>query len=257
MQIKALSNLTIFGGSFNPLHDGHLDIIRALSDDPMTGRVMVIPNRVSPFKPEVEFLPDGMRLEMLQNALAGWKNMEISDLELRLPAPSYTFRTLQILSSMLPGTSFFLALGMDAFAEFAQWHHAAEILRMAGLVVFEREGWPNQRENETNQRVVGHNQRGFRDNQRDFRDNQQGIRHNQMHNTDSWRRHLPAPWDTEKLLLEPEGLVTSQGRLLLRHLPHRISGVSSRKIQSERSGEGVPPGAREILEAHWNPIREA
>ncbi len=223
MQIKALSNVTIFGGSFNPLHNGHLEIIRALSADPMTDRVMVVPNRVSPFKPEVGFLPDGIRLEMLQSALAGWQKTEISDLELRLPAPSYTYRTLQSISSTLPEASLYLALGMDAFAEFARWHHAAEILALAGLVIFHREGWPNHSEGGANQK----------------------------HNAESWLRYLPAPWDTEKLLPAPEGLVTPQGRLLLRQLPHRIPGFSSRNILAERTGEGVPPGAREVLAAYW------
>jgi len=219
--------VTIFGGSFNPLHNGHLEIIRALSADPLAGRVLVVPNRVSPFKPEEEFLPDGIRLEMLQGALAGWQNTEISDLELRLPAPSYTYRTLQIISSTLPGASLFLALGMDAFAEFAQWHHAAEILTLAGLVIFDREGWPDPREGEPIQ----------------------------QQNAESWLRYLPAPWNTEKSLLEPEGLVTPQGRLLMRRLPNRIPGFSSRNILAERTGEGVPPGAREVLAAYWEQDR--
>lgn len=223
MQIKALSNVTIFGGSFNPLHTGHLEIIGALSADAMTDRVLVVPNRVSPFKPEGGFLPDAIRLEMLQSALAGRQKTEISDLELRLPAPSYTYRTLQIISSTLPQASLYLALGMDAFAEFARWHHAAEILALAGLVIFHREGWPKQGQGDPNPHQ----------------------------NAQSWQRYLPAPWDTEKLLLAPEGLVTPQGRLLLRQLPHCIPGFSSRDILQQRDLEGVPPGAREVLAAYW------
>lgn len=203
----------------------------------MAGRVMVVPNRISPFKPEVEFLPDGIRLEMLQNALAGWQKTEISDVELRLPAPSYTYRTLQIVSSTHPGVSLYLALGMDAFEEFAQWHHASEILALAGLVIFDREHGSTQREGAPKQAENMPNPRESRP--------------NQNHTAESWSRYLPAPWDAEKLRLEPDGLVTAQGRLLLRRLPHRIPGFSSRNILAERTGEGVPPGAREVLAAYW------
>lgn len=228
MQIKALSNVTIFGGSFNPLHNGHMKIIRALSADPLTDRVMVAPNRVSPFKAEAGFLPDEIRLEMLQSALAGLPKTEISDLELRLPAPSYTFRTLQIISSTLPEASLYLALGMDALADFARWHQAAEILALAGVVIFDREGWLDQRKSGSNQK----------------------------RNAEFWLSFLPAPWDKEKFQLEPEGLVTAQGRLLLRRLPNRIPDLSSRKILAERTFEGVPPGAREVLAAYWKQDRE-
>lgn len=235
MQIKAPSNVTVFGGSFNPLHNGHLEVIRALVSDPMTERVIVVPNRVSPFKPEAGFLPDDIRLEMLLSALAGWPKTEISDLELRRSAPSYTFRTLQIISSTLPEASLSMALGMDAFAEFARWHHAAEILALAGLVIFQREGWPDQSEDSSNPSENSPNRKG---------------------NAESWLRYLPAPWDKENVSLEPDGLVTTQGRLLLREIPHPIPEFSSRKILAERTGEGVPPGAREVLEAYWKHHRE-
>lgn len=216
MQIKAHSNVVVFGGSFNPLHEGHLELIRALSAAPFTHRILVIPNRVSPFKAGGEALPDVIRLEILRKSLPGIPKVELSELEMRLPAPSYTYKTLGVISSLLPMANLSLALGMDAFEDFAQWHQAGEILALAGLVVFPREGIPGQKLTPEN-----------------------------------WQRLLPKPWNSIELSQQKEGLVTNQGRLLIRPFHHAIPGFSSREILQTRNLKGVPAAVREVLTNYW------
>ncbi len=220
LQDQAQTITAIFGGSFNPLHEGHLGIIRALSEDGEIGRVLVVPNRHSPFKPAEEALPDGLRREMLRRATAGLAKVRLCEVELRRPPPSYTHDTVARLAERLPGARLALALGWDAFAEFSRWHRAPEILSQAGLIVFDRagseEGPPPMEE---------------------------------------WADYLPAPWGERVRVAGPHRLVTAEGRELVRRLPLRLPDCSARAIRRARSLEGVPPAARPVLAAHWAALR--
>lgn len=217
MQIKALAACAVFGGSFNPVHEGHLGIVRALRADAGIGRVIVVPARRSPFKRDQALLPDAVRWDMLRHALAGMEGVCLSDVELRRAPPSYTVDTLHTLAALLPATPLAFALGWDAFADFARWYRAAEILTLAGLVVFDRAGAGRAAPADPA----------------------------------AWADLLPPPWREHARPQGAERLVTPEGRLLVRHLPIELPEVAARDILSDRSLEGVPPGAREVLAAYW------
>ena len=68
---------------------------------------------------------------------------------------------------------------------------------------------------------------------------------------EAWMQNLPAPWKSRAIFREPDALETSDGRLLLRHLPCELPPYSGREILSARSLDGVPSAAREVLEAYW------
>jgi len=207
----------VFGGSFNPVHEGHVGIVRALAADAELSGTIVMPVRRSPFKRATAPLPDPVRWAMLQHALSGLHGVWLSDIELRRPPPSYTVDTLRTLSALLPAARLCFALGWDAFAEFAQWHRAAEILGIAGLIVFDRAG------------------------------------HERMAPADpaAWVQHLPPPWDAQARTMGHDRLVADGGRLLVRHLSLSLPAVAAREILSEHSLQGVPAGAREVLADYW------
>jgi nicotinate (nicotinamide) nucleotide adenylyltransferase len=217
LQLQDLPVFAVFGGSFNPVHEGHLGIVRALAADAELAGTIVVPARRSPFKREAELLPDALRWAMLRASLAGLRGVWLSDVELRGPAPSYTVDTLHALASLLPASRLCFALGWDAFAEFAGWHRAAEILALAGLIVFDRAGA---------ERVA-------------------------RADPAAWARLLPAPWDARARPAADGRLVTPEGRLLVRHLALSLPAVAGREILSGRSLEGVPAGAREVLADYW------
>jgi nicotinate (nicotinamide) nucleotide adenylyltransferase len=214
---KAAPAFAVFGGSFNPVHEGHVGIVRALAADAELQGILVVPARKSPFKRDATPLPAEVRWAMLRSALAGIPRVWLSDLELRRPAPSYTVETLRTLSALLPAARLHFALGWDAFAEFARWHGSAEILSLAGLIVFDRAG------------------RG-REAPADPAD---------------WARLLPPPWDACARPEPPGRLVSEAGRALVRHLALELPAVAAREILGGHSLDGVPAGAREVLADYW------
>lgn len=226
MQLKArspqlLPTFAVFGGSFNPLHEGHLGIVRALAGDPALNGTIVVPARRSPFKRDAALLPAAVRWAMLRQALRGLRGVWLSDLELRRAAPSYTVETLRTLSALLPVARLQFALGWDAFAEFAHWQGAAEMLDLAGLIVFDRAG------------------------------NGRGAAPDHAADPAAWAERLPPPWNG-RARARPDGdLETPAGRLLVRHLTLPLPAVAARELLREHSLEGVPAGAREVLADYW------
>lgn len=132
--------LGVFGGTFDPLHIGHLivaqDAWAALGLD----RVLLVPAAVPPHKRGRVVTPADVRLEMVRAAVAGDPRFEVSDLELRRPGPSYTVDTLRELHERYPGADLFFLLGVDQYRDFHTWREPEEIARLATLVVLSRTG---------------------------------------------------------------------------------------------------------------------
>ncbi len=132
--------LGVFGGSFDPLHVGHLavaqDVLEALDLD----RVLFVPARRSPHKSEAPHASGEHRLRMVRDATRGDPRFEVSGMELRREEPSFTVDTLRELAKERPGARLFLILGADQWAGFGRWHQPREITRLAELVVMSREG---------------------------------------------------------------------------------------------------------------------
>lgn len=132
--------LGIFGGTFDPVHIGHLivaqDAWAALGLD----QVVFVPAAVPPHKRgRVQATPE-QRLEMLRAATAGDPRFATSDIELRRAGPSYTVDTLRELRERDPTGVLFLLLGVDQFREFHTWREPDEIARLATIVVMSRGG---------------------------------------------------------------------------------------------------------------------
>jgi nicotinate-nucleotide adenylyltransferase len=140
--------LGIFGGSFDPIHHGHLILARAALEELGLDRILLIPANLSPHKTGTKPATAQDRLAMLQLATMDEPGFEACDLELHRPPPSYTVETLRELKSRQADDEFTLLIGADNVAKFETWREPDEIRRLANLAVLDRAGadaphdWP-------------------------------------------------------------------------------------------------------------------
>lgn len=130
-------NYLIFGGSFNPVHEGHLRLVEWLLQQNIE-KLWVIPAACSPFKKTSEMLPNDLRLEMLFRVFPPSKRLEVSDIELQRTGPSYSWQTLKDLRLHHPKIQWSLVLGSDTYQNFPLWKNAPWILKHANLWIIER-----------------------------------------------------------------------------------------------------------------------
>ena len=138
--VKSMLTTGIFGGSFNPVHNGHIELARRLLELAGLDEVWFVVSPQNPFKRNERLLDDALRLEMVRLALAGEPRMAASDCEFRLPRPSYMWHTLQSLAEEYPDREFVLLIGADNWARFDEWFAAKDILANHHIVVYPREG---------------------------------------------------------------------------------------------------------------------
>jgi nicotinate-nucleotide adenylyltransferase len=130
--------LGIFGGSFDPIHHGHLILARAAREQLGLDQVLLIPANRSPHKPGAKSATGHDRWAMLQLAIDGEPGLTASDLELQRPPPSYTLDTLRQLRDQHPEAELVLLIGADNVEKFDTWHEPAAIQQLATLAVLER-----------------------------------------------------------------------------------------------------------------------
>jgi nicotinate-nucleotide adenylyltransferase len=128
----------ILGGSFDPIHHGHLILARAALEELGLDRIVFIPANQSPHKTDTKPATAQNRLAMVQLAIEGEPGFEASDLELHRPPPSYTVETLRELRSRHPDDEFTLLIGADNVAKFDTWREPDEIHRLARLAILDR-----------------------------------------------------------------------------------------------------------------------
>lgn len=131
----------IFGGSFNPIHTGHIALAKSLCQQAGLDEVWLMVSPMNPFKKEAtDLLTDKLRLEMAEQAVADEPKLKACDYEFHMPKPSYTWRTLQALSQDFPHVDFTLLIGGDNWTSFDKWFHHEDILSHYPIVVYPRKG---------------------------------------------------------------------------------------------------------------------
>lgn len=131
----------IFGGSFNPVHNGHINLVKEICRKVSLDRVIVMPTYISPFKKDDSgFVADGKdRLEMCRLAFEDCGFAEVSDYELSRAQVSYSVDTVAHFREIYPHDELFFIMGSDMLLSFEKWHRFRDILKMCSLIAASRE----------------------------------------------------------------------------------------------------------------------
>ena len=132
----------ILGGTFDPVHIGHLHIAMCARHDLRLDRVMLMPAGAPPHKPDNPVTPGTLRLEMVQAAVHELPGVEASDLDMQGTQPSYTSELLAQLRRTYINADLWFIIGSDSLQDFPSWHQPKSILGSSRLAVAERPGWP-------------------------------------------------------------------------------------------------------------------
>nr|BBH94910.1 putative nicotinate-nucleotide adenylyltransferase [Thermogemmatispora argillosa] len=135
-QTQAVRRIGLLGGTFDPIHYGHLVIAEEVRATLALSEVVFIPTGQPPHKPGRPVTPAAHRLAMLRLAIASNPAFSVSEIELERPGPSYTVETLRLLRERWgPGAYFAFILGADSLAEFTSWYNAAGVLAQLDCLV--------------------------------------------------------------------------------------------------------------------------
>jgi len=134
--------LGLYGGSFDPVHLGHLLVAQAACEEFGLDRLCFIPAAQSPFKPGTNPAPAGSRLQMLRLALAGQPLYEVDTQEIARGGVSYTIDTVRDYRRRFPGAQLFWLIGADHVAKLPQWRDAEELAARVEFLVIPRPGEP-------------------------------------------------------------------------------------------------------------------
>ena len=130
----------IFGGTFNPIHYGHLRAAEEVKEKVALDRILFMPSGSPPLKSR-DIASVKHRYEMTRLALMGNTHFEISDRECRQKGKSYTVKTLKELKMSYPERDFYFILGIDAFLDIPNWWHHEELLALAHFIIISRPGF--------------------------------------------------------------------------------------------------------------------
>ena len=135
-----MKKVAIFGGSFNPIHTGHIALAQAVQQQCGLDEVWLMVSPQNPLKRnDADLLDDSLRFEMAQKALEGVEGVKACDYEFHLPKPSYTWNSLQHLTKDYPDYTFTLLIGGDNWAHFQRWRHWKDILWHHDVIVYPRD----------------------------------------------------------------------------------------------------------------------
>lgn len=128
----------IYGGSFNPVHNGHIHLALTAVRELGLDRVFLVPSGVSPHRSSEEYVSGEDRLAMLRLAAREHEKLEVCDYELRQPGRSYTIYTVEHFRSLFPEDELYLLVGSDMLMSFDTWNRYEDILRQVTLAVVSR-----------------------------------------------------------------------------------------------------------------------
>lgn len=143
----------LFGGTFDPVHNGHVSIAQSFLDSGNIDELWVLLTPYPPHKQEKKTTSYQTRLDMLEAAFAGMEKVKINTIENSLPKPSYSVQTIRYLKKEYPNTTFFYCMGEDSLAKFHTWKFYDEILEECDLLVAQRPGVSHE---ETQDDILAH-----------------------------------------------------------------------------------------------------
>ena len=132
----------IYGGSFDPIHTGHSMVANFVAQCNVVDEVWLMVSRRNPLKEHDVIAGDQDRLAMVALVASSCRNVYVTDIEMTLPTPSFTYDTLQKLSQIYPEHQFCVIIGSDSLEKFHKWKHYDRILKDYGVIVYPRPGYP-------------------------------------------------------------------------------------------------------------------
>ena len=144
----------IFGGSFNPVHNGHIMLAQYLAQHSHLDEVWLTLSPQNPLKISNSLLDDNHRLAMLKLAIERYPLLKVCDIELEMPRPSYTINTLDELSRRYPDYRFNIVIGGDNWNIIDRWKEYQRIINEYGVVIYPRPGYELSSTNYSNVVVV-------------------------------------------------------------------------------------------------------
>lgn len=136
------AQIALYGGTFDPIHVGHLITARSVAEQLDVERVVFVPSASPPHKLDVAITPTEHRLEMVRLAIDGEPGFDVSDCEIRRTGPSYTFDTIMSYRQTVGAdATVYWIIGADSLAELASWHRVAELVRQCRIITASRPGF--------------------------------------------------------------------------------------------------------------------
>ena len=136
----------LYFGSFNPVHTGHLIIAQHFLNETELSQIWLVVSPQNPFKQQKQLLNEYDRLHLVNLAIEKSQNLKATDIEFRLPKPSYTINTLTYLKEKHPQHEFAIIMGSDSLQNLDQWKNADQIMEGYPIYVYERPGFAAKNE---------------------------------------------------------------------------------------------------------------
>ena len=131
----------LYFGSFNPVHNGHLIIANYVANYTNLDRVWFVVSPQNPFKEKGSLINEHHRKHLIDLAIEGEKKLRASNIEFKLPIPSYTIDTLTYLSDKQPADEFSIIIGSDSFQNIKKWKNSGVLLKRYRIIIYERPGF--------------------------------------------------------------------------------------------------------------------
>ena len=144
----------LYFGSFNPIHIGHMAIANYMVEFTDMDQLWFVISPHNPFKDRKSLLADHHRLELVERALGDDHRFQVTDIEFKMPTPSYTIDTLAWLSEKYPSNEFVIIMGSDGLPSFPKWKNASEIQKNYRRFVYPRPGFPADTSKQANLELV-------------------------------------------------------------------------------------------------------
>ena len=145
MQFDTMRKIGILGGSFDPVHNGHIGLAADAKEQMGLDEVLLIPAKLQPFKLDKNMVSGEQRFEMIKLAVEGKPGLTPCDYELKQEEISYTYKTLKAITEMEgPGTEIYFLTGTDSLLQIHRWKNADDMLRNYNFVVGSRPGYKDE-----------------------------------------------------------------------------------------------------------------
>ncbi len=128
----------IFGGTFNPFHKGHYEMVKALNECETVQRILIMPDKIPPHKSADGLASDSDRIEMCEIAASDFSKAEVTTIEFERQGKSYTYDTIKVLKEIYPNDNLAFVCGGDMLVYFQKWYKSDELMKMLPFFVFSR-----------------------------------------------------------------------------------------------------------------------